>query len=66
MMPPYGHFFSAQQREQDATRQHPEGSAKAAIKAGRSSYDLWPFLQLVAMTIVIIAAVFVLTSLGHH
>lgn len=66
MMPPYGHFFHAQQREQNATKQRPEGRVKVAVSTRQSSHPLWSFLQLVAMTIVICAAVFVLTSLGHH
>ena len=65
MMPPYGHFLYAQQRKPDAAKQRPEGQAKATGRTRKSSGDLWSFLQLVAMTIVIIAAVFVLTSLGR-
>lgn len=66
MMPPYGHYFYAQQRERDAAKQRPEGGTKAAAPTRKSSREVWSFLQLVAVTIVIIAAVFVLTSLGHH
>lgn len=66
MMPPYGHYFYARQREQDSAKQGPEGQAKIVVRTTKPSYDPWSFLQLVAMTIVIIAAVFVLTSLGHR
>lgn len=65
MMPPYGHFHYTQQHKSDAAKRRPQGQAKAAVRTRKSSYDLWSFLQLVAMTIVIVAAVFVLTSLGH-
>ena len=66
MMPPYGHFLYAQQRKPDAAKQRPEGGARTAAPTRKSPHEFWSFLQLIAVTIVIIAAVFVLTSLGHH
>lgn len=64
MMHPYGHFFYSRQNDSKPSAQRPEGLAKVVAGTRKSSSEMWPFLQLLAMTVVIIAAVVVLTSLA--
>ena len=63
MMYPSGHYFYAPQHKQASLTQQSEGQAKATTRTSKPIIDVWMFLQLGAVTAIIVAAIVVLTSL---
>lgn len=63
-MYPNGRYSYTVQHQQKPLTQKTEGQAKAAVRTGKAIADVWMFLQLGAVTAIVVAAVVVLTSLA--
>lgn len=64
MMYPNGRYFHTMQHQQRPPMQQSEGQAKVAVRTSKPIADVWMFLQLGAVTAVVVAAVVVLKSLA--